>query len=309
MQLESNKQSRNSVVSNAVICSLPVRTNKPCTSLAFSCHNPSLLAAGFDKAKNEPGLIVWDLETSTTILSHAARPQATSSQSRTGGSAKFDVATKNHYATTEFVSSVSFLPESADLLVAGVSNLSLRIYDLRASGHKTQTAVPTKASGIAMDPFGSSIFASFGDNTVSVWDWRKIAYPLLSFSSNDAAADGARIYSSDHITCIEFSATRRGTLATLTRGNNYVRFWDIHHAPSVIVEKSSEDQRSVDANRDISRTSKIGRLSWSAPTLPWTAPVDQTRIRTDPSSNSGSIVLANTYCSMLYIVPAREKQC
>ena len=297
MQLEPNRHSRNSIGSNASICSLPVRTSRPCSCLAFSFANPKILAAGFDKAKNEPGLVVWDLEAYPAVFSSAGRLQGPTTQGRASGSMKSDVAAKNYYATAESVSSVAFLPDSADLLVAGVANLSLRLYDLRAPGHKTQTAVPTKAGGIATDSFKSSLFASFGDSTVSIWDWRKLSYPLLSFTSIDASADGGYTHKGDVFTCAEFSQTRRGTLATLTRGDDSVRFWDIQNAPSMEIDHPSEAQRFRDGSRDGSRTSKLGRLSWSAPSLPWNAPADQSRVPANQASGSGSIILANTYHS------------
>jgi WD40 repeat protein len=197
----------------------------------------------------------------------------------------------------ESVSSVAFLPESPDLLVAGVANLSLRLYDLRTPGHKAQTAVPAKASGITTDPFKSSLFASYGDNTVSLWDWRKLAYPLLSFTSLDAAADGGRKHGREVFVRAEFSSTRAGTLATLSKGDVSVRFWDTKNSPNVDIDPIPERQRSRDTSRDGSRSSKLGRLSWSAPSLPWNAPADQSKTTTNHANTTGSIVLANTYHS------------
>ena len=293
--------SSHSKISNSAICTLPVRTTKPCISLAFSSQKPTVLAAGFERTKNEPGLIVWDLGAYSCVLSQASRAHGPTAQNRVGDSTGKDIAAKNQYAMAEPVSSVAFLPDSSDILAASVSNTSLRLYDLRVSGQRSQATILTKASGIATDPFKSSLFASFGENTVSVWDSRKMSYPLLSFTSNDASADGGRMTSADAIACIEFSATRRGTLATLTKGGGYVRFWDMKNAPGIDIDHPIEDQRSRESSRDGTRPSKLGRLSWSAPSLPWNASSDQNRAPTYPANGAGSIILANTYHSTSFL--------
>ena len=133
--------SSHSKISNSAICTLPVRTTKPCISLAFSSQKPTVLAAGFERTKNEPGLIVWDLGAYSSILSQTSRAHGSTAQSRVGDPTGKDIAAKNQYAMAEPVSSVAFLPDSSDILAASVSNTSLRLYDLRESPMK-HSSVP-----------------------------------------------------------------------------------------------------------------------------------------------------------------------
>jgi len=110
------------------------------------------------------------------------------------------------------------------LLLANIFNRYLRLFDLRAPS----MSLVTKLCGIAADPLDPHRIASFGDSAVTIWDVRKILQPLLIFSERDALADGAWTKpGASSYSNIEFSSTRRGTLATMEKDSTYIRFRDL----------------------------------------------------------------------------------
>jgi hypothetical protein len=97
-----------------------------------------------------------------------------------------------------------------------------------------------------------------------------ICYLRLIFSERDALADGAWTKPGASYSNIEFSSTRRGTLATLERDSTYVRFWDLAESRAGALNGSavggggSSDGETNKSSRDSNRAS---RKSWAA--IPW----------------------------------------
>ncbi|KAL0954758.1 hypothetical protein HGRIS_003708 [Hohenbuehelia grisea] len=191
-----------------------------------------------------------------------ARPQPQIPRAELGP--RVDSRVVQQHAPTEIVSSLSFLPKSNGLLLAGISHRWLRLFDLRTPMPSTSN-VACKVQGITTDPFDPHRFGSFGDGVVSLWDHRKLVHPLLTFTEKDAQADGARIRPGSAYACVEFSGTRRGVLATMERDATYVRFWDFMEQQ---VTGSKEAVESVQS-RDSSLSGRATRKPWA--NLPWTA--------------------------------------
>lgn len=239
--------------------------------------------------------MIWD-------IAAAAATVARSSNARVSTTTKTERPIVQQYALAESVSSLTFLPENPNTLVAGVSSLWLRLFDLRSATLHIAQAPAAKVSGIVTDPFEKHRFACFSETSVTIWDCRRFVSPLLTFSLKDAAADGARRSSPDSFTNAEFSPVRRSQLATLTRDANHVRFWDIQKTPSLEAPRESEDTTYRRTNStEASRSSKLSRLSWAAPStiLPWNAPSEHPRTSTSESlTNVDNVVLSNTRRSM-----------
>jgi len=170
------------------------------------------------------------------------------------------------HALNEAVCSLSFLPSATHLLLANISNRFLRLFDLRTPSIPAVT-VTAKVHGIATDPFDPHRIASFSDSTVTVWDLRKFLQPLMVFSERDALADGARVKPGSTYSNIEFSSTKRGTIATLEKDSVYVRFWDLSESRVSGLEggSGSSDGETNKSSRDSSRAA---RRSWAA-NIPW----------------------------------------
>ncbi|KAK7056289.1 hypothetical protein VNI00_002842 [Paramarasmius palmivorus] len=192
------------------------------------------------------------------------------------------------YAPGEHVSTLAFLPESTHLLLAGISSRWLRLFDLRTPIQTSNTSsggfnIAHKVHGVATDPFDPHRIASWGDNVVSIWDTRRMSPgPLLTFTERDGAADGAYFPPSllstsastsslsglpnrkgsgimsgstseraaPSYTALEFSANRRGQLATLAKDAPFVRVWDILEVvmPSALASFSHSDHSLGDPN-------------------------------------------------------------
>ncbi|EJD02917.1 WD40 repeat-like protein [Fomitiporia mediterranea MF3/22] len=285
-RLEANRYARNNLVSNGP--ELSIRNSRRVLALAFSSHKPNLLAVGLDKVKGDPSLVIRDIAVAAAIAGRSSNAR----------SSKADRSIVQQYALAEAVYSTTFLSENPNLLVAGISNLWLRLFDLRNPTVHIGQAPAGRVYGIIPDPFDKYRVACFGEGSVTVWDTRRFISPLLSFTLKDAAADGARYSSSDSFVNAEFSPVRRGSLATLTRDANHVRFWDIQKAPSSEMSRESGDTYMRGISKDSARSSKLSRLSWAAPStmLPWNAPSDQAHIPSSISSFAkiDTDILSNT---------------
>ncbi len=275
IRLEASKSARQSnILRSGPIVALPVRNSRSCNVITFCATDPNYLAVGLDKVRGEPSLVVWDISSASSVFTQASpnpnltsnvQPRPNPQLPRAELGSRVDVRIVQQHASTEVVSSLSFIPKSVHLLLAGISYRWLRLFDLR-NPVPSSSNVAAKVHGIATDPFDQHRIACHGDGIVSIWDVRKLNHPLLTFTEKDALHDGARIRPGSIYSCIEFSSTRRGMLATMEKDASYVRFWDLLESQASLVEDSPEG-----ASRDSSSASRTTRKSWA--NLPWTAGV------------------------------------
>lgn len=307
MRIEATRHARNNVLSSDPIVSLPVRNSRSCNSLAFCATDPNYLAVGLDKVRGDSSLIIWDIHTASPSLSispHLSnnashlRPQPYIHRAEAGP--RTDHRILQQHAPTEIVSSLSFLPQSTHLLVAGISHRWLRLFDLR-SPTPSATNVASKVHGVATDPFDPHRIACFGENTVSIWDARKLSNALLTFTEKDASADGAGKSSGGAVQEIEFSSSRRGVLAVLHKDGSHVRFWDLKQAHgSTIPGVTNDGERSGERSREPSLSSRAPRLSWAH--LPWAADTGNQNSTGYTQTLPNNVVLSDTRKSTLLSV-------
>lgn len=280
MRLEASRSARNQGLSSGPTVSLPVRNSRSCNALAFCSVDPNYLAVGLDKVRGDASLVVWDIVTASPALSVKSPSQLTFNVAPPGSLprpspsiARGEVAPRTdprvlqQLAATEVVTSVSFLPKSTTMLLAGVSHRWLRLFDLRTATPGVFTAA-SKVHGISTDPFDPHRIACYGDGVVTIWDARRMSHPLLTFTEKDASADGARVKPTATLTSVEFSPVRRGLLATLEKEANHVRFWDLQQV-ELPVGRTPDRSRS----RDSTHSTRAIRMSWVNPTnmLPWSS--------------------------------------
>lgn len=177
--------------------------------------------------------MIWDVETTASTLPDTGsqlnsektplgmRPSLLKTQRHSTGQPPSPI---QQYATSETVTSVTYVPTTPSLVLAGVAMKWLRMYDLRSS--TSVASVPNRAVwGFCPDPFDDFKIASYGDDGgFRIWDRRRLSEPVLAFSGADAGGDGG---GTGNITMIGFCPTRRGLLGTLDRDSNSVRLWDI----------------------------------------------------------------------------------
>ncbi len=316
LRLESTHHIREHTTSRNSNGPLAPKTPRACTSLAFCGASPRYLAVGLEKLRNDPSLMIWDVHSHTSTLNllpaspsptHIVAPPPSPARPSTGLppsprlqqhpiprtelSSRADPRLLQTHSQNESVHSLAWLPQSNHLLVAGLSQRLLRLFDLRSS-----TPAVAHAQGrvytLSSDPFEPHHLAAAGDGVVTIWDVRKLPTPLLVFSERDALADGTRIQSSSvrRVTDLEFSSVRRGVLATLGQDASYVRLWNV-------IKTEFFDVPPTIRASDVARTP---RMSWTNATsmLPWGASSGPLTVTTDsaqPSSNTlYSLVLSDT---------------
>lgn len=187
------------------ITRLQPKQSRPCNTVAFGANG--LVAAGFDKGRQDNSLQVWD----------AAR-------------ASSDSRPVHAHVANEAILLLLFLDET---VVAG-SYKFLRQFDLRSDQPAFQVA--TKCTlGLVADPLQSHYFLLYGDDgLVAVWDRRRLgkhkanaatgAEPVLHFPK--LLADGSRKGSP----CLRYSPVRRGEFSLVFAGN-VIRRWHTGVAP------------------------------------------------------------------------------
>ncbi|KAJ7595018.1 hypothetical protein C8J56DRAFT_928212 [Mycena floridula] len=299
IRLEASKATRpnSGVLSSGPRVSLTVRNSRACNALAFSSADPNYLAVGLDKVRGDCSLVIWDIQTALPTLS--VNPITSSSLPRPqpqiprGDIGPRDSRILQQHAPADTVSALAFVQKSTHLLLAGISLRWFRLFDLRSPLPAT-SSVASKVHGITTDPYDPHRIGCFGDGFVTVWDARKLLQPILTFSEKDATGDGAVLRANSVYSTIEFSSTRRGTLATLERDAMYMRLWDILETQS----------RELSKSRDSSVSGPPApKLSW--PNLPWSASAN-IQAQSSPSKEPepvAALVLSDTRRTKSFLRP------
>jgi len=320
LRLESTRRVRGHSNSRSSHAPLSPKLPRACTSLAFCGVTPSYLAVGLDRLRNDPSLMIWDIQANTPTQNltpgasspnhivapppSPARPSSASSAippsprsqnpiPRTELGPRADPRLLQTHSQNESVHSLTWLPQHNNLLVAGLSHRLVRLFDLRSSAPAVAHA-PGRVYALSPDPFEPHHLAAAGDGIVTLWDVRKLPAALLIFSERDALADGSRIQSSGmrRVTDVQFSSVRRGVLATLVQDASYVRLWNVTKTEPLGAPPTTHAT-------DVTRTPK---MSWTNATsmLPWgasggTPSVSVTTDNEQSSPNASySLVLSDT---------------
>jgi WD repeat-containing protein mio len=315
LRLESTRHIREHTTSRSSYSPLSPKTPRACASLAFCGVTPQYLAVGLERSRNDPSLFIWDVHSSTAthVLTSASSlstpivapppspvrpptglpssPRSYQPIPRTESGSRVDLRILQTHAQNESVHSLAWLPQNNSLIVAGLSQRVLRLFDLRSSAPAVAHA-PGRIYALSPDPFEPHHLAAAGDGAVTVWDVRKLPTPLLMFSERDALADGTRIQHSGvrRVIDLEFSSVRRGVLATVGQDASYVRLWNI-------IKTESFDAPPTLHVSDATRTPK---MSWTNATsmLPWGAsggtPIATSDAAQSSPNASYSLVLSNT---------------
>lgn len=198
---------------------LQPKQNRPCNSLSFSHSN--LIAAGFDKGRQDNSLQIWDIQ----------------EYPRTGD-INSDATSRRpvlSYIPNEAVLSAAFLPDKEVNVICG-SYKFLREIDTRADLPIYQIA--TKCTlGLMVDPFQPHLFQSYSeDGSLFIWDRRKltsnnrklkassgnvlIENPLLQFNKLLSGPS----FRKNLRPCVRYSAVRRGEFSAIFNGD-LIRRW------------------------------------------------------------------------------------
>lgn len=187
---------------------LNVRSPRPCTTVAFSPGEPSLLATGYDKGRDN-SLLVWDIRDafaarSTGHSTRAHRGSSSASEANFGsraashsGSAASQQEQRHilQLGQQESVSAATWLYHTTRTLVAAMAQKWIRVYDLRSASSSASAPANNavtvmngrNVTALHADPYDSHRFASLSaeEGVVRLWDLRNATEPLLTFSSED----------------------------------------------------------------------------------------------------------------------------
>lgn len=204
---------------------LRTKHNRPCNSLSF--NDGSLVAASFDKLRQDNSLQIWDLVKHTSVFSSA------------GDNTDSVAARPSHgFLLNEATLSTVFnLSDPSGMLLMAGSYKLLREFDLRDSSPTPIYQVATKCTlRITIDPLQPHMFSSVGeDGTLSIWDRRKLVdvsrvpasseLPVMQFSK--LLSEGTRRGNS---LCFRFSTIRRGEFSAVFNGT-LIRRWNTGCVP------------------------------------------------------------------------------
>lgn len=239
---------------NSSIVKLRPKQNRPCNSVCF--NNEGLVAAGFDKSRQDNSVQVWNMEhySRSSNNDHIRRPTYS-------------------FVPNEAVLLTVFCPEKDSALLTGSYKL-LREYDLRSDSPAFQVATKNTL-GIAYDHFQAHLFSSYSeDGSVAIWDKRKLTSsagklklgslgsgilleaPVLHFSK--LLSDSSR---KNYKPCFRHSSICRGEFSAVFNGN-LIRRWNTGAIPAslsvaVPLEVSRDENENLEEEPEGHRTRAV----------------------------------------------------
>lgn len=189
------------------------KTGRPVNDLSWNHIAPDLLAAGYEKNRNDHCLLIFD--TSRTLAPPAELPVPAGSAPKLSskGGKDFLRATVE-IGLGETCHSLSWFKDHPDTVVAGMNLKNLKIFDVRAC--ESSSSVAGKASmsnftrgvfGVCVDPWVPYRIASHYDDSVVIWDTRNFDKPIWTRTQAGKVAH------------LAWSTTRSGLLASVIEGS------------------------------------------------------------------------------------------
>lgn len=215
---------------------IPTVNPRPCNGLSFNSDN--YLAVGFDKARNDCSLQIFD-------ISHDLRNP------------------KYQSFAGDVVSSLSFVPNHPQTLICGGYKM-IKEVDLRSDKYKygvgEAAQLATKyVNNIVFDPLNDACFcAAADDGSVSFWDRRNLKIKTEPLLVLNPLGEGKK----SQTLKLRLSTTRRGEFSVLQDGllkrwqNGYVPENEYMFVKSV-TQTSAEPYSVYNSNEDDSKSDKV----------------------------------------------------
>ncbi|EDV99338.1 GATOR complex protein MIOS [Drosophila grimshawi] len=165
------------------------RQQRMCTCLAWHELDANILAIGHDKHRSDSCITIWDIERGV--------PKETA----------------NFFGVAEAANSLCW-DHNHRVLIAGISQKSIKLFDLRQSNATCQSIQTKTVQGLAVAPNGNYL-CSYVDSVIMLWDLRAIERPLRQIAS-----------SRNHMQ-IAWCPTRSSLLSSLQRDSPYITLYDI----------------------------------------------------------------------------------
>lgn len=168
------------------------KQSRPCVSLSWHENETNLLAIGHDRTRSDHCISVWD--TDRGVSSERAILQL------------FGIGESAHSLCWD---------KTGRILLAGMSQKHLKMMDLRQNNAVVTSCNTRAINGVSLASNGR-IIAGFIDNSIQLWDIRRIDKPILTHATEKS------------INNMCWCPTRNSTLATTQRDSPYVHLFDFH---------------------------------------------------------------------------------
>ena len=196
-----------------------------CTSLRWNNTKIHQVAVGYDKLRNDHGVLVWDIRQ----RGHSNRSQQFqgSIRGRTEEVVSNPVMSVSH---GDPVSSLAWQPRKSAVLAVGTGVKVLKIFDLRDGGSRSAATASVSAHrgaiiSVDFDPERPSCICTVGkkDTVVKIWDMRRLGHlPVAELTTHSSSLIQAR-----------FHPCRPGVLAIASKDENNVSVWDLAADPEL----------------------------------------------------------------------------
>lgn len=174
-----------------IVISAPKQT-RPCISFAWHKVETNLLAIGYDRTRNDHCITVCDTERGVPN----------------------EKSIIQLFGIGESANSMCW-DNGCRVLYAGMSQKHLKMMDLRQTNAVVSTCSTRAINGISVASNGR-IIAGYIDNSIQLWDIRRIDKPILTHATEKTITD------------MSWCPTRNSTLATVQRESPYVHLFDFH---------------------------------------------------------------------------------
>ncbi|XP_065073911.1 GATOR2 complex protein MIOS isoform X1 [Ochlerotatus camptorhynchus] len=206
------------------------RLSRPCTCLAWSELEPSLLAMGHDRNRSDHCITIWDTERGV--------PNQSSILQLIG--------------LSETAHSICWDKTFPQVMIAGMSHKHIKMMDFRQNPAIVTVANARTVNGLCIAPNGRYL-SSYVDNVINLWDLRSLDKPI------------SQIQMQKNITHLSWCPTRSSVLTTLQRDSPLINLIDLHWPGS---EMDGGDPHSIKRfvspfqARTGNRMPTMGYLSW-----------------------------------------------
>ncbi|XP_055386751.1 GATOR complex protein MIOS [Condylostylus longicornis] len=173
------------------------RQQRTCLCLAWNEADKNILAIGHDKNRSDYCITIFDIN----------RPQSTKDVNNgLNGIGLSDTAHSMCWDKTNRA------------LIAGISQKTIRIYDLRSSSFQNASStINTRfVNGLTLSQSGDYL-ASYVDSLIGIWDLRNLDKNLTQIQT-----------SIKNISQISWCSTRSNVLSAMSRGAPYLQVFDIY---------------------------------------------------------------------------------
>lgn len=171
---------------------LAPKQSRPCVCLSWHETEANLLAIGHDRNRSDHCITVWDTERGV--------PK--------------EKSTLHLIGLSETAHSLCW-DKTGRILFAGMSHKHMKMMDLRQPNPTAQACNTRALHGLSIASNGR-LLAGFVDNSISLWDIRRIEKPISVVATERNIND------------ISWCPSRNSTLASLQRDSPFVHIYDFH---------------------------------------------------------------------------------